>query len=134
MPVTEITSGDMTVFDSGTVTAFRDAPLEFRLEHPEDEDALELVFEFDDDGGNPRMETEVLADEGKAKLTILNHTDGVDVGPDEPFNLGIIGGRPIHLIYHVNSIDHDSGHTPIFAYTFYLGDELDREEVAGTDG
>lgn len=43
MPVTKITSGEMEVFDSGTVTAFRDEPIEFTLEHPDDEDVLKLI-------------------------------------------------------------------------------------------
>lgn len=131
MPITEVRAGGMEVFDSGTVTTFGEEPIEFTLEHEDDDDALELVFEFVEDGGEPDLETEAVDPEGTAKFRVYNHAGGDDVGPDEPFNIGVIGGRAIHLIYHVNAVDGDGGYAPTFSYTFYLGRDVDEAEVRG---
>lgn len=130
MPVSTIESGGYEVFASGTVTAFGDAPIEFTLER--DGDEMELVFDFREDDSEPYIDVEEIEGESRARIAVYNHTSGQHVGAEDPFNVGIIGGRALHLIYHVTGIQRENGYTPVFSYTFYLGAEIENpEEVAG---
>lgn len=134
MPITRIRVGELDVFESGAVTASADDALEFTLEHPDDPDAMSLAFEFLEDGGEARMDPGEVGPDGTATLQVYNHVGGEGIGPTDPFNVGVFAGRALHLTYHVDTITPGEPATIRFAYTFYLGREVDPAEVSNTDG
>jgi hypothetical protein len=129
MPISEIRVGDWEVFDSGAVTLFEDDALEFTLEHEGDDEAMRLVFEFVEDGGEPRMDPGDIDPAGAATLNVYNHAGGDNVGPADPFNIGVIAGRALHLLYYVDTIHEGEPSTLRFSYTFYLGKAVDEAEL-----
>jgi hypothetical protein len=133
MPVSNVAVGDLDVFDSGTVTVFGGDSLELTLEHPEDDD-IRLVFEFREDGGEAHMDPGEIDPVEGATLYVYNHAGGDAVGPTEPFNIGVLGGRALHLIYHVDTVEANDDPTMRFSYTFYLGRPVDDDELGDRDG
>lgn len=116
MPDVTIRSGPARVVASGTVTSFRDHPLEVTFALGDESARVLVDFEDDPDADQPRVDSEIV-DDDTIRFTMVNFKNPLGTGTPEPLEIGSLEGKPLWFHFRVYDVE---GGDPTLWYTFYL--------------
>lgn len=119
MPDVAIRSGPVRVVASGTVTAFRDHPVDVTFTLGDERARVIVVFEEDPDVEAPTVDTEVV-DDDTIRFTLVNFKNPLGTGTPDPVEIGSLEGKPLWFHFRVYDVE---GGDPTLGYTFYLEDD-----------
>lgn len=119
----------MEIISSGTITAYKNNPIEILIEEEINDGSINFIFNFVNDGEDPRMESDVTNIDGDVEIefSLFNH-DTNRIGPEDPIKIGRFDGREISLMYYVSTKEGDPNKVRMFSYTVYLKEGNDGTE------
>jgi hypothetical protein len=109
-----IKTGNLTVIDSGSVITFNNQPVDFILE--------DLLFRFNfesDKSSAPSIKVSTVPSLPKSLLiTLVNYDSQIGLGNSNPFQLGTLNGKNIHMNFRVFNLENRAD--KVIHYSFYL--------------
>ncbi|MCF8276721.1 MAG: hypothetical protein K9J17_08305 [Flavobacteriales bacterium] len=114
-----ITTGDLEIFESGTIISYGIDPITFHIT-----EKIRIVFKFKIDSHQKAHQVRAeISQENEMTLEFTNFEEALGIGNTLPLELGTVKGRRLFLNYRIYSLaDKSVGKT--VHYTWYLGETV----------